>query len=39
METGTDFANRPVCTVLKLVGILKEAVHGMDYSTEERTLL
>jgi hypothetical protein len=34
-----DFAIRPVCTVLKILGIFKEAVHGMDYSNEERTHL
>lgn len=39
MEIATDFAIRPVCTLLKLVGILKEAVHGMDHSIEERTHL
>jgi len=32
LETATDFAIRPVCTVLKIVGILKEVVHRMDHS-------
>lgn len=38
-ETATDFVIRPVCTLLKLVGILKKAVHGMDHSIEESTHL
>jgi len=39
METERGFAIRSVCTVLKVVGILQEAVHRMDHSIEERTHL
>jgi len=39
METARGFAIRHVCSVLKVVGILKEAVHVMDHSIEESTHL